>query len=134
MLQVGTKAASASASGDYMPLTALDAEAVCHLLTTMGKQIGKYHAAFADCEINGFQLNELKEKSQLEELSIKMPDLVFQDLMHRINDVKIIYIMSISCRPANVYISPFRRQLKITGVSRALLQQVFSNFSLSLII
>jgi len=95
MLQVGTKAASASASGDYMPLTALDAEAVCHLLTTMGKQIGKYHAAFADCEINGFQLNELKEKSQLEELSIKMPDLVFQDLMHRINDVKIIYIVSI---------------------------------------
>jgi hypothetical protein len=132
---VGTKAAaSASAAGDYMPLTALDAEAVCHLLTTMGKQIGKYHAAFADCEINGFQLNGLKEKSQLEELSIKMPDLVFQDLMHRINDVKIIQIMSISCRSANLYISHSRRQLKITGVSRALLQQVFSIFSLSLII
>ena len=121
MLQVGTKAAaSASASGDYMPLTAIDAEAVCHLLTTMGKQIGKYHAAFVDCEINGFQLNGLKEKSQLEELSIKMPDLVFQDLMHRIDDVKIINIMSISCRSANVYIFSFSTSAQDHGgVTRA---------------
>jgi len=99
-LQGHTKATAAApaAAIDAVPLVDLDAESVGHLLTTMSKQLSKYREAFTACEIDGMQLEGLKERAQLKELGIDMPDLVFGALIRRIDNVTTVLSGSSSFR------------------------------------
>ena len=86
-MQIGFNGASvAFTAADSVPLKDLDVKAAGLLLTTMG-DLGSFRDQFLSAKINGIHLSKLEEKSQLQELGIQMPDLLFKELLYRTNNV-----------------------------------------------